>query len=1465
MFSLSTAPAKQQSVSETITVLSGRLSSATLLEDRRAAIQGLRSFSKDFPASVASGALRSLIGSLGKDGDDVDTVKVVLETLLMLFNPNPDSPEASDEIVLWLADEFTQRQDNITLLLDFVDSPDFYSRLYALQLLTAILAARTQRTEECVFTAPLGISRLVAALDDDRDAIRNEAISLLTALTPTSVEIQKLVAFENAFEKLFNIVDADGALYEGGRTVEDCLILLANLLRRNASNQSLFRESGCIRNLAVLVQGLLEARLPAGEDVAAWAEIQRNRNIYAFLAVIRLFLPLGATGLLQNQNALWKQGLVHDVLQLAFRRDVCHIPIRAEAFVTCGDMIRNSTPLQESFAQLTVPSPLEGATPEAPARNGEQQTVYVIDGLLDLILNTQDQRLFDLRFSACECLKAYLSNHSEVRIHFLGRAIEGYLQGPNESANVLTVLLRPDASVDALDPYRQWFAAVITFHLLQGNDAAKAKALALTEGDAEKGEEVVTSIQTIAAHLISGVSRDEDPRPLVGYLMLLLGWMFEDMDAVNDFLAEGSNVQSLIQAVLHPKSIWDGLVQGLIAMLLGVAYEFSTKDSPIPRSTLHSVLTSRLGSEVYRDSLTNLRSHPLVRDFEVTPQKHDPSSPSGLAGVFFDAVFVEFLKDNYSRILRAVDRAPEFEISVITNGVQKGISRELVDSLRSQVEDKDQVVQEAKARAVHLEDQLDQTRAESRHSKEEAALELAKLRDAYEALQRSHEAEIRTMQDREAASITEQERRVSSMQAQLTSREAAHESNLAEAQKAARAEIERARLRSEAELADLRASISRLEVDLMRAKKARLDEVNALREANSKTLAEQTSQLKSSQTQCVELESQLEQSKSEKADIESKLQAAEELRSAAIESKDAVQAELDDLLMVFGDLEDKVGKYKVACWAPRFVVAMASNLEDHVTSSDESSSGADDGEWLDVEPDEEAVTVVSLFDDKTFSSLEEMLAYCQQQHGFDLKANLTRLQLDFIGAVKLINFIRDCVGRGQTLPSPITAQDIDSDELLRPTLDNDAVLFSLDDVLETISASEAESGGEQTVALQKRNAELEAELEAIRSSFANYRLTVQETLDRRWGDEQDGPDGSVKPSAQASSPPARNNSDYYFESYAFNDIHETMLKDRIRTDAYRDFIYNNKHLIKGKVVLDIGCGTGILSMFCAKAGAARVIAVDKSDIIDKARENIFNNGMSDVITCLRGAIEDVVLPVDQVDFIVSEWMGYCLLYEAMLPSVLYARDKYLKPDGLLIPSSATIWVAPIADPSYMADHITFWQDVYGFDMKAMQEGIYDEARIETMPGTSACGTAFPFKTLDLGSVKAEELVFTADWHSDLNRPVDSVDGFLIWFDNFFATSSDEPGPPPETTPDVWVAKKSGNVAFTTGPDGVETHWKQGLLLAEPRNPPLATPAGARVCGTITFKALEENARALTIDASWCVAGQPERRQSWKLK
>jgi len=130
--------------------------------------------------------------------------------------------------------------------LECLESSDFYSRLYALQLLTNLLKARPALIQKCLLSSALGISRLVASLNDNREAVRNgtyitfityaETLLVLIALTEGNPEIQKLVAFENAFEILFVIIEQEGGV-DGGIVVQDCLQLLANLLRYNSSNQ----------------------------------------------------------------------------------------------------------------------------------------------------------------------------------------------------------------------------------------------------------------------------------------------------------------------------------------------------------------------------------------------------------------------------------------------------------------------------------------------------------------------------------------------------------------------------------------------------------------------------------------------------------------------------------------------------------------------------------------------------------------------------------------------------------------------------------------------------------------------------------------------------------------------------------------------------------------------------------------------------------------------------------------------------------------------------------------------------------------------------------------------------------------------------------------------------------------------------------------------------------------------------
>ncbi len=155
--------------------------------------------------------------------------------------------------------------------------------------------------------------------------------------------------------------------------------------------------------------------------------------------------------------------------------------------------------------------------------------------------------------------------------------------------------------------------------------------------------------------------------------------------------------------------------------------------------------------------------------------------------------------------------------------------------------------------------------------------------------------------------------------------------------------------------------------------------------------------------------------------------------------------------------------------------------------------------------------------------------------------------------------------------------------------------------------------------------------------------------------------------------------DYYFGSYSNFYIHEEMLKDSVQTRAYQKAIEGNPQDFKDKVVLDIGCGTGILSIFAARAGAKHVYAIENAEIALFAELIIKENGLSDKITVIKGKMEEVTLPVPKVDIIISEWMGYFLLYESMLDSVLWARDKYLVKGGKMLPDKVQMFVAAIED------------------------------------------------------------------------------------------------------------------------------------------------------------------------------------------
>ncbi|KAL8726273.1 MAG: hypothetical protein Q9166_006819 [cf. Caloplaca sp. 2 TL-2023] len=882
------APAKQNATA-TIETLCGRLQSATLLEDRRAAILGLRSFAKQWPASVASGGLRNLIRCLNKDLEDVDTTKNTLETLLMLFNPDESSPEASDDIAFWLADEFTQRQENITVLLDLLESYDFYSRLYSLQLISAISTARPERTQECVGTSPVGVSRLVAVLDDKREAVRSEGLLLLAALTPSSPELQKVVAYENAFDRIFSIIDAEGSLTHGGVPVQDCLSLLANLLRLNISNQNLFRESGWMKKLAALLSDVLKAH-KSTDGVADWARPQQDKNVWGSLALIRLFLIRGSIGTQANQRSFWQSGLLDQVLEISFLSSM-DMDIRAEALATAADLIRGNAQLQEAFAQLDVPSP-QSPQPAVEV-NGHSNGVApplrdnVISALLEVALVTSSLNAFDLRLACCECIKAYVQGHTPIRLFFLRRAIEGHTSDETEPDNILTILIQSNVNRTG-DPYRLWIAAVLLFHLLYEDFEAKATAMQVTEGDAGNGEEVVTCIQALAGNLVAAEQNMQDERVSIAYLTILCSWLYEDHDAVNDFLSEGSIIQSIVQLVSQNNQSRT-LASGLCAVLLGTVYEFSTKDSPVPRDTIHEILVTRLGRERYVDQVTRLREHPMIRNYEVLPQDLSSSQLGGLPEVYFDKTFVEFVKDNFSRMVRAIDRAPGLEVPVIANGIQKGISRELVDSLKAQLDDRSQSIQKLESDVLTLERKLGQEQADHRKAKDSASIEMNRIKNVNEALQRHHEDELQKTQSE--SRVTQQK-----LQGQHEAEMRRLHDDIQRLKAESETSLDRLRERDNAEMKDLKSTIARLRAELEKSSREHVQDLQTAHEDYTAKWSDLESRLQRAEDRCADAEARA-----------SRLQQEAESKEAV---RKTVQTELDDLLMVLGDLEEKRSRDK---------------------------------------------------------------------------------------------------------------------------------------------------------------------------------------------------------------------------------------------------------------------------------------------------------------------------------------------------------------------------------------------------------------------------------------------------------------------------------------------------------------------------------------------------------------------------
>jgi type I protein arginine methyltransferase len=213
------------------------------------------------------------------------------------------------------------------------------------------------------------------------------------------------------------------------------------------------------------------------------------------------------------------------------------------------------------------------------------------------------------------------------------------------------------------------------------------------------------------------------------------------------------------------------------------------------------------------------------------------------------------------------------------------------------------------------------------------------------------------------------------------------------------------------------------------------------------------------------------------------------------------------------------------------------------------------------------------------------------------------------------------------------------------------------------------------------------------------------------------------------------------------------------------------------------------------------------------------------------------LPIkgDKVDVLVSEWMGYALLLESMLDSVLHCRDRWLKPGGAMLPDVAILYVAAATEA---AADLTFWRDVYGFDFSVIKDDLMSSAIAQ--PHVTAVGKGSllsepaKVKEFDLPTMRASDADFHADFELVASKSGDCR-ALVLWFDTLFTKRfcSDAP------------------CVLSTSPLEKQTHWMQTVFVLRDAIP---LSAGQKLCARCSFA---KSGKHRSIDISFELERQGE--------
>ncbi|XP_063314726.1 general vesicular transport factor p115 isoform X3 [Pelobates fuscus] len=621
----------QPSGSETIQKLCDRVASSTLLDDRRDAVRALKSLSKKYRLEVGTQALDILLNVLQTDRSDSEIIGFALDTLYNIISNDAEETEenqqVSDDLAVHFCELFIKQQENITLLLSTLEEFDFHVRWPGVKLLTTLLKQQAPQVQQIVLVSPMGVSRLMDLLDDSREVIRNDGLLLLQQLTKSNAAIQKIVAFENAFERLLDIISEEGNS-DGGIVVEDCLLLLQNLLKYNNSNQNFFKEGSYIQRMKPWFE--------VGDDNSGWSA-QKVTNLHLMLQLVRVLVspinPPGATS--SCQKSMFQCGLLQQLCIILMATGV-PADILTETINTVSEVIRGSQVNQDYFASVNAPS-----NPPRPA---------IVVLLMSMV---NERQPFVLRCAVLYCFQCFLYKNQKGQGEIVSTLLPSTIDATSLSAGQLLC-----GGLFSTDSLSNWCAAVALAHALLENSTQKEQLLRVQLATSI-GNPPVSLLQQCTNILSQGDKinrRGSKVQTRVGLLMLLCTWLTNCPIAVTHFLHNADNVPFLTGQISENLGEEEQLVQGLCALLLGICIYYNDNSlENTTREKLKQLIEKRIGKENFTEKLGFITKHEY---YSKAAQKPQPifSSPDHM---MFDHEFTKLIKELEVAITKAIYKSSE--------------------------------------------------------------------------------------------------------------------------------------------------------------------------------------------------------------------------------------------------------------------------------------------------------------------------------------------------------------------------------------------------------------------------------------------------------------------------------------------------------------------------------------------------------------------------------------------------------------------------------------------------------------------------------------------------------------------------------------------------------------------------------------------------------------------------------------